>query len=152
MNPVLLGSLAVVSGPLFVIDVREHRLPNRWNAALAATGILIHAVGAITARDARPLVAAVVCGVVGLLGMAALRLVVRGGLGLGDVKLVAALGCVFADEFALLATVVIAFVSAAVWSLPQLLVGRYRLGSRLAFGPFILLGAWVVIAVGLVRG
>ena len=147
MHPLLTTALAVITVPLVVIDAREHRLPNGWNALLAACGIAAHAGAAVGARNVDPVLASLAVGMGGVMGMLLLHLVARGGLGLGDVKLVGALGCVLAQGSAVFATVCIAFVLAAAWAAVQLLRGRYRTDSRLAFGPFILLGAWTVIAI-----
>lgn len=121
-----------------------HRLPNRWNALLAGSAITLHATTAIATTSWTPLAASARSGVIGLMGMWVLSLLVRGGLGLGDVKLVGALGCALANPWLVLGSVVIAFVAAALWVLPQF-GRRYRGGSRIAFGPFLLLGAWGVL-------
>lgn len=147
MHPLLTAALAIITLPLVVIDAREHRLPNGWNALLAACGIAVHAAAAVSTRNADPVVASLAVGMGGVTGMLLLHFVARGGLGLGDVKLVGALGCVLANASAVFATVCIAFAVAAAWAVVQLLRGRYRTDSRLAFGPFILLGAWTVIAI-----
>lgn len=140
-------ALAAVSIPLFVIDIREHRLPNRWTGALAIGGLLINGARAVSDGALRPIAASLAAGGLGLLAMGLLHLVTRAGIGLGDVKLVSALGFLFANQMALAFVVCVAFLSAALWVLPQLAVGRYRRGSRLAFGPFILIGAWSAIAL-----
>lgn len=135
--------LAFCSIPLFVIDIREHRLPNPWNAALAGGGLLVNGMLAWSRHSLAPLVMALGVGLAGLLGMFALHWMTRGGLGLGDVKLVGALGCGIADPLALFVVVFAAFLLAGIW----VIVGRYRRGSRLAFGPFLLAGAWLVVAL-----
>ena len=139
----LVVPLALCSIPLFVIDVREHRLPNRWNAALAGGGLVVNGIVAWSRSSVEPFVAAVGVGFAGLLGMFALHWVTRGGLGLGDVKLVGALGCGIADPLALFVVVFVAFLLAGIW----VIVGRYRRGSRVAFGPFLLIGGWLGVAL-----
>lgn len=128
-------------------DVREHRLPNRWNAVLAVTGLLWHARTAMQSAELTPLLSAGFVATASLLGMLVLHAASRGGLGLGDVKLVGALGCLFANGWAMFAIVALAFTVSAAWATLQLLRRRYHRGSRLAFGPFILLGAWIVLTV-----
>ena len=137
--------LAFCSIPLFVIDIREHRLPNPWNAALAGGGLLVNGMLAWSRHSLAPLVMAFGVGLAGLLGMFALHWVTRGGLGLGDVKLVGALGCAFATPAAVVAIVGAAFCAAGVVVLVLLLARRRRAGDRIAFGPFLLLGAWLVL-------
>ena len=103
----------------------------------------MHALGAWSRSSFEPLVAAIAVGLAGLLGMFALHWVTRSGLGLGDVKLVGALGCGIADLLALCIAVFVAFLLAGIW----VTVGRYRRGHRLAFGPFLLAGTWLVVAL-----
>lgn len=143
MQLLLALPLLLCTGPLVSTDLKEHRLPNRWNGLLAGTGLLLHAGSAVERGSAGPLTAAIGFGALGLLGMLVLRLISNAGVGLGDVKLVGALGCVFANGWALIFSVVLAFVLAAVWILPQY---RRRCGSRIAFGPYLLIGAWVTLA------
>lgn len=138
--------LALCTPPLALVDARAHRLPNGWNATLAVAGILVHAVVAVAERRWPPFLMALVVGVGATICMLLLSALVRGGLGLGDVKLVGALGCVFANCWLVLGCVIVAFVAASLWILPQL-GRRYRGGSRIAFGPFLLLGAWGMVLV-----
>ena len=79
--------------------------------------------------------------------MLALHLLSRGGLGMGDVKLVGALGVAVANPTAVGVIVCVAFSSAALWAAVNVLIRRYHRQSRLAFGPFILFGAWLVVAL-----
>ena len=140
-------ALALCTLPLVVTDLREHRLPNRWNIALALGGVAGQLFHAIHGHMFFPLRDALIAGVGGLVFMMLLHLLSRGGLGMGDVKLVGALGIVVGDVMAVGVIVVVAFMTAAVWASLQLLIRRYHRRSRLAFGPFILLGAWLVVAL-----
>ena len=138
-------ALAVCSIPLLVVDLREHRLPNGWNAALALAGLAVHGIASFRQGTIAPLQQSLAAGGAGLLGMFVLHLLTRGGLGLGDVKLVGALGCAFATPAAVVAIVGAAFCAAGVVVLVLLLARRRRAGDRIAFGPFLLLGAWLVL-------
>ena len=140
-------TLALCTLPLVVTDIREHRLPNRWNLALALGGVTGQLIRSIHGHTLLPLRGAVLAGLVGLIVMVVLQLLSCGGLGMGDVKLVGALGLAVGDMLAVGAIVVLAFLTAAVWASVQLLIRRYHRGTRLAFGPFILLAAWVVVAL-----
>jgi leader peptidase (prepilin peptidase)/N-methyltransferase len=133
--------------PLTIIDIRDHRLPNQWNALLAIGGFLGHASRAVQSQTLEPLRNALLAGIAGLLLMLVLHLVSRGALGMGDVKLVGALGVVVANVTAVGIIVFVAFACAALWAAANLLIRRYHRQSRLAFGPFILFGAWLVVAL-----
>lgn len=147
MSTPSLLALAVCTVPLAVTDIRERRLPNRWNLLLAVGGLAGQVFHAIQGHTFFPLRDAFIAGMVGLVFMMLLHVLSRGGLGMGDVKLVGALGVVIGDVMAVGVIVVVAFVMAAVWASLQLLIRRYHRRSRLAFGPFILFGAWLVVAL-----
>ena len=109
-------------------DVRGHRLPNAITLPLLAVGAaLAPTVGTLLA-----VLATVLC--LGLLHAV-------GGLGLGDVKLQAALAPPLAalgpEQVA--AAPAVGFAMAGVW----VLVLRVR--GRVAFGPFLLAGFWLVL-------
>ena len=142
-----LVTFLICSIPLAVVDVRERRLPNRLNVLLAVGGVAGHALRSISEQAVQPLLSSILGGLVGLGFMLMLWAVSRGGLGMGDVKLVGALGCAIADAIALFVAVALAFVIAALWALVNLVLRRCTRRSRLAFGPFILLGAWLVVAL-----
>ncbi|MWV59494.1 prepilin peptidase [Rathayibacter sp. VKM Ac-2754] len=124
--------IAAVSVPLVLADVRRHLLPN-------VLTVPILAAGAVQAPEEVPTVAGVAL-VLGALHLA-------GGLGMGDVKLGAGLAFPLAalGSGRAAAGVGAAFLLAGVWTLPQLLAGDR---SRVAFGPFLLAGFWIVVAAG----
>ncbi|PPI27546.1 prepilin peptidase [Rathayibacter sp. AY1B5] len=120
--------VALASVPLVLADVRGHRLPNAITLPLLAVGTaLAPTVGTLLA-----VLATVLC--LGLLHAV-------GGLGLGDVKLQAALAPPLAalgpEQVA--AAPAVGFAMAGVW----VLVLRVR--GRVAFGPFLLAGFWLVL-------
>jgi leader peptidase (prepilin peptidase)/N-methyltransferase len=125
-----LAAAAVAAPLLWRIDVAEHRLPNAITLPLA----LVAAVGA-TARlaggDLAPLAALASAGVL-------LIMAIMGGMGMGDVKLGAALALATstlgwaAPLAGLAASVVVGGVAGAA----ALVAGR----RSLAFGPSLLIG------------
>ena len=133
--------LAVVTPELVRVDLRERRLPNALTVPGIAIGALTWAVESL--HDGRidlpPLAAGV--GYAGVL----LALALLGGMGLGDVKLGAALG--FASWLPLVGVLspVIAFLAGAVASV-FVLLARGR-GQRMAFGPHMLGGFWAAVGV-----
>jgi leader peptidase (prepilin peptidase)/N-methyltransferase len=131
--------LAAVPGLLLaVIDLRCLRLPDRLVGALVVLG----AVPSALLRPERTGPALVAGGVV-LTAYLALALLPRGGLGLGDVKLAAALGLIlgFGGWPAVVTGLVAAHLINGVVAV-FLLIGR-RAGRRhaLPFGPALLAGA-----------
>ncbi|MHC2184566.1 leader peptidase (prepilin peptidase)/N-methyltransferase [Rathayibacter agropyri] len=121
--------VALVSVPLVLADVRGRRLPNTLTLSLLGIGAVLAPTGGTLAA---------VLATVAALG----ALHAAGGLGLGDVKLAAALAPPLAElgpERVALAPA-LAFVLAGVWAL----IAHGRRG-RLAFGPFQLAAFWLVL-------
>ena len=133
--------LAVVTPPLIRIDLAEHRLPN----ALTLPGYPV-AIAAVTATALAglspliPLLAA--ASYLGVLLLAHLG----GGMGMGDVKLAGVLGATLglAGPSAAFAGLALAVLTGGAVATVLLLGGRR--GSRLAFGPYLLLGFWLALA------
>lgn len=142
---------AAASVALTAVDLREHRLPNRWLAwsfGLVATLLLLAA--ATTGewpRFGRSILAAA--------GYAAAMLLMwrasRGGLGAGDVKLAPMIGLVagWASPGAAMLWVPIAI---AVIGLVAALVSARRNRAEFAFGPSMLLGCWAGLGLGALLG
>ncbi|HWS50310.1 MAG TPA: A24 family peptidase [Microbacterium sp.] len=133
---------------LIVIDARSHRLPNRIVLpTLAALLALVMLEALLTARTG-PLIGA-------LLGMlilggfyAALRLVSRDGMGGGDVKLAAVIGLVLGWHGwqALAVGAASAFVLGALYALILMALRRADRSTRIAFGPWMIVGAVLGVA------
>ncbi|SEB35184.1 leader peptidase (prepilin peptidase) / N-methyltransferase [Paramicrobacterium humi] len=148
-NPQLLGltAIALVTWPLAVTDIAEHRLPNRlvlpcYPAALA--GVLLETV--LTGRSPLPALVGMVACVTGFI-----VLHVLGGMGMGDVKLAGVLGLCLGGlgPSALPAGLLAAFVlggAAGAWAMAT----QHRASThRIPFGPFLLAGLWLgVVAAG----
>lgn len=142
LAPLSLGLVVtgVVTAAAAVIDVHEHRLPNALVALVALSSLL----------------AATATGQAGTLGRAVLGAALAGGLmftvhlsrgvGLGDVKLAAALGC-SVGPLALLAAPTAVGVAAAAAA-----AAGYSLRKpRLALGPALWLG-WAVATAAAAKG
>ena len=138
------GLLAGLTASLLVwlaaIDLRERILPNR--IVLPATGVLLVAHAVISPRDLEYLVAAAVAGLVFLVP-ALLR---PGALGMGDVKLAMLLGAAFGSE--VVAALTIGLFATGVFAIGLVLVrGRAAMKSELPLGPFLALGAILLLLV-----
>ncbi|MGM1016640.1 MAG: prepilin peptidase [Actinomycetota bacterium] len=136
-------ALLAVGGVLTVIDARTHRLPNRIVLpTLAALGALV-AIEALLLGDATRLGRALG----GMLALAvfyaALRMISSSGMGGGDVKLAAVIGLVLGwhgwQEVAVGAAS--AFVLGALYALVLMAMRRADRSTRIAFGPWMILGA-----------
>jgi leader peptidase (prepilin peptidase)/N-methyltransferase len=140
------GAAAVV---LAGVDLAAHRLPDRVShpAAVVCAAALLVDAGATGAWGA--LVRAVTGAVVAY-GLAILaRLASPGSLGGGDVTLLGLLGLVlgWAGWGVLMAGVFAGFLIGALGSLLLIAVGRAGWRTRIAFGPPLLAGAYVALAL-----
>lgn len=142
--------LVVVAARLVVIDLRTHRLPDRLVLPTLGALILLAVVDAALTRDA----ASLIRGGLGLLILggfyALLRLISRDGMGGGDVKLAAAIGLVLGWHGwqELIVGAAAAFVLGALFAGALMLLRRADGATRIAFGPWMIAGAVLGLAVG----
>lgn len=141
--------LAAVSGPLVVADARWRVLPNRIVLPAIGAAAVVLGGAALAAGDAAPLLGGALGGAVLFAGYLAIALAVPGGMGMGDVKLAALLGLVLgAMPWPTWFTGVAAgFVLGAVVALGALVIRRASLHSHVPFGPAMIAGAWLAIAL-----
>jgi leader peptidase (prepilin peptidase)/N-methyltransferase len=132
----------VVGLRLSVIDLAEHRLPNRLTIPLFFSVVALSVAGGDVSALRDALSSSVLSGLVFL----ALALLPGRPLGLGDVKLQFSLGWVlgFADPALAMMGAAGSFVLGGLSVLPRLMV------SRLAVGDHIPLGPWMLVSTGLV--
>ncbi len=139
--------LAVVSVPLTVIDLREHRLPNLWvmPGYLVVTAAVM---GQWSSQGEFPWL--VLWGGAGYF-LFLLVLSFTGGMGMGDVKLAGVLGATsgMLGLEAVVLSLLFAFVLGGVVSLILLLLRRGNRRTRIPFGPFLLAGFCIAASVTL---
>ncbi|WP_239347372.1 MULTISPECIES: prepilin peptidase [unclassified Frankia] len=139
--------LGVTGVLLAVIDIRVHRLPDAITLPsypiLAALFGLAAVVDGDLGRWWRGLLAAAVVSVVS----AGLWALPGAGLGFGDVKLAGLLGGALGwlGASAVLTGFVVGMTLAGMWALLLLVTRRASLSARIAYGPFLLAGAFVAI-------
>lgn len=143
-------ALAGIGVRLLVIDARTHRLPNRLVLPTLAGAFVLVVVDAIATADRAPLVRATAGMLVLACFYALLRLASRGGVGGGDVKLAALIGLVLAWHgwSHLLVGAAAAFVLGALYALVLMAMRRARGSTRIAFGPWMIMGTVLGLAIG----
>jgi len=130
--------LAAVTPELVRVDLREHRLPNR----MVVPGIVVGLVACALTGSPIPVIAALAfAGLLWVLGLA-------GGIGMGDVKLAALLGLASPTPAIAVAAPTVAFLLGGAAAF-LVLATRGR-GARIAFGPWLLAGYWLTVALALV--
>jgi len=143
-------ALAAVGVRLLVIDARTHRLPNRIVLPVLAATLALTGVDALVTRQTGALIGAL--GGMLILGgfYTVLRAISRGGIGGGDVKLAALIGLVLGWHGwqALTVGAASAFVLGALYALALMGMRRAERSTRIAFGPWMIIGTVLGIAAG----
>ena len=131
--------LLKVAWPLAVIDLREHRLPNRLVLPAYPIALASQLVATIISMDWARFLVSVLCSLVVLvIGIIANHFDV---LGMGDVKLAGALALIlgYFNIYLPIAAIGIAFVLAFGVILVLLTKGKVSLGTSIPLGPYLLL-------------
>lgn len=139
--------LALCSVPLAFIDAAVRRLPDVFTAAAFAGTALLLLAAAAAGGNWHALARAVLGGIA-LAGFCLVLAVVSpSGMGMGDVKAAAGLGTMLAwwGWTALIAGGFAGFLLAAVYGTALLISGRATRKQQIPFGPFMVVGAFLVI-------
>lgn len=141
-NLPLLAALAIllISIPLAITDVREHRLPNRLTyLAISISALLVLLAALSTASWTQLLVALSLGGVTFGIGYLMAKI---NGIGMGDVKYLVATNIVLGwfSPWLILPMLAIGFTLASIVSLGLILARRANLKTPIAMGPFLILG------------
>jgi len=138
---------AVQSAVLAVVDARTHRLPDRLVLPAYPVAAVLLTTSAVCTGTADRLVWTVV-GALGLFAFyLALRMLRPGAMGGGDVKLAGVAGAHlgFLGAELILVGAALGFVFGGVYGLILILARRATASTSIAFGPFLLAGAWAAI-------
>jgi leader peptidase (prepilin peptidase)/N-methyltransferase len=135
------GAAVVLAG----VDLLRHRLPDRITYPSAVACAVALLTDAAVTGDWGALLRAVVAAGVTLALATGARVISPGGLGGGDVKLLGLLGLVlgWAGWGVLMGGVFAGLLIGALGSMTAIALGRAGWRTRVAFGPPLLLGAYV---------
>lgn len=132
------------------IDHKSKRIPNRiLKALLAIRGILF-----ILEWLTYPKLGAVMLLTVGMGaaiggGMFLLaHFISKGGVGMGDVKLFAVIGCYMGSK-SIMSVAFLSALSGAAYSITMLLLKKIKLKEEIPFAPFIFVGTMLTMALGM---
>lgn len=142
-------ALAGVGLWLIVIDARTHRLPNRIVLPTLGALVLLVIVEALVTGDGGRMLRALLGGLALGVFYAILHLASRQGMGGGDVKLAAVIGLVLAWHGwqTLLLGAAAAFLLGALYALALMLARRANRSTRIAFGPWMIIGAALAVVI-----
>ncbi|MCG5214119.1 prepilin peptidase [Streptosporangium sp. KLBMP 9127] len=144
------GWVAVLAVPLALVDVAVLRLPDRLTLLAYLGTLALLAVAAVVERRHDDLIRALLGG----LALAAFYLVLfsvnPAGVGLGDVKLAAALGTALGwlGWTSVLTGTFVAYLAAALYGVALIATRRGGRKSEIPFGPFMIMGTLGVLLAG----
>lgn len=146
--PRLLAVMLVLAGS-GAVDLLERRIPNLFPLLLTACGVLAAAIGFVLhSEQAMPmLIGGLIGAAVMLAALLLCRRLSRGGIGLGDVKLLAALAFLI-GLYGAFSTLLFAQLSALVCAVVLLALRRATLRDSIPFAPFFLIGFAVTLLLG----
>lgn len=123
---------------LAAIDLASHRLPNALTIPSSLGAIALRAL-----FERGTLGDALIAGCGALALFALLSVILRGGIGMGDVKLAGMLGFVLGS--AVVPALVIGVFAGALAAVVLLALRSATLGTRIAYGPYLALGGAIAI-------
>ena len=130
-----------------MIDAYTHRLVRQITNILAVSGVLILGFYALENSLAKSLISAGGCAIAGVAISFLTNKFSKGGLGVGDVRLMAVLGwhLGFLSYSSAIWAMFAACCFASIFGLTLVAVRRGSLQRRIAFGPFLALGTVTAI-------
>jgi leader peptidase (prepilin peptidase)/N-methyltransferase len=132
------AAVQLVLVALAAVDLATRRLPNVITIPTALAAIALRA-----AFERSELAGAALAGVGALLAFGVLSFALRGGVGMGDVKLAGMLGFVLGS--AVVPALVLGILAGGVASIALLATGRASWKSAIAYGPYLALGGAIAI-------
>ncbi|WP_298209364.1 A24 family peptidase [Ferrimicrobium sp.] len=132
-----------------LIDQKTYRIPNSLTYPTAVLLVLLGFVNALFSGHWRAFTVTVVLAIAVLAFFVLLRLVSRGGMGLGDAKLAAVLvlGVAPFGAWSVAVAILVSFFVGSVVGIALILAKRASLRAQLPFGPFLTFG-FVITTLG----
>jgi len=139
------AAVALVTVPLVLIDRRDQRLPNQITYSLLGIALFLATESANFSGDWAGLWFVLLWAAIPVVFMLLMVLVSRGGVGMGDAKLVAGLSVAAATTSGRLSLSSLAagFLLGGLYALILLVTKKANRKTEFAFGPFLLAGFWV---------
>ena len=140
----IIGIFAIFAG-IFFADLKYQIIPDEFQVALLFFGIVL---AYFTGANLKEFGQLAVNGLIVMIPMYLLYLITNGkGLGFGDVKLSFVIGFLFGTIGGFIA-LYLGFVMGAIVGIFLLLSGKKRWKSKIAFGPFLVLGSMFMLLFG----
>ncbi len=138
VDAALWALVQIVLVALARIDIATRRLPNSIQLPMAVAAVVLRVL-----FERSALLEVVVAGGVAFGVFLGVAILARGGFGMGDVKLAGTLGLLLGTQ--VIGALVVGILAGGVYSACLLATRRARLGSTVAYGPFLVLGGVLAI-------
>jgi leader peptidase (prepilin peptidase)/N-methyltransferase len=132
---------------IFVIDLKSKIIPNKLNLAGFIIIVILKMIESITVSSFTPLLDAGLGMLVGAVPLIIIIVFSHGGMGAGDMKLMAVIGLWLGLKLTYL-TLVIGIIIAAIVAIGLIIIKKKSLKSSIAFGPFLTTAAFVALMWG----
>ncbi len=141
---------AGLSVALAAVDVREHRLPNPLVACGALSAVSLLAAASLVVGEWAAFGRAIVASLALFAFYFAMRVLRPGAMGGGDVKLAGVIGLHLGwiGWTTVVVGATLAFVLGGIYAVVLMMSRRADRRTAIAFGPWMLAGAWTAIFAG----
>lgn len=138
--------LSAMCSAIFFIDFRLHIIPNILNLITFTLGVILIFFDKPSATDS--LIAACI-GLIFFLIIIVLSKIIykKDGMGLGDAKLMGAVGIMFGSVYTV-ATIMFSFIFGAIGATIALISKNKKMGQEIAFGPYIVMAVMLIMFFG----
>ncbi len=142
---------AIFTACLVIIDFAHHLLPHIIMIPATIWVLLVMLLAWVTGGDGDAVLWGLMAGLAVGLVLFGLALLPHAGLGGGDVKLAALLTAVvgWLNPPALFGALMVAVFGSGVFALTLMMSNRATAASAVPLGPFLVAGAWIGLALGL---
>ena len=144
-------ALTVISVSLIIagIDYREKIIPNEAVVCIIAVACVMMIINAFTnsVEALAIFIDSLVAMLIGVVLFAASKAISKNGVGMGDIKLVGALG-LYLRTYALMGVLLVALVSIAIYGLIKVISKKACVKDEIPFGPFVAFGVTTCMILG----
>ena len=144
-------ALTVISVSLIIagIDYREKIIPNEAIVCILSIACVLMIINAFTntVEALAIFIDSIVAMLIGVLLFAASKVISKNGVGMGDIKLVGALG-LYLRTYALMGVLLVALISIAIYGLIKIISKSATAKDEIPFGPFVAFGVITCMMLG----
>jgi leader peptidase (prepilin peptidase)/N-methyltransferase len=141
--------LTIFAIPLAIIDLKVHRLPNSLNYSMFVTLFAAITVKSFSDKSLTALFDSLTQSFALALFYLIIRLLSRGGMGVGDIKLALSIGLVsgYFGKFMIFTSAYAAFILGTVVAILMIFLKKGNRKSAIPFGPFMITGIFVALII-----